>query len=655
MTESTAPPSKQKSRGRRLRETAAAYPDAIQIGVYALIAIAAMIAAYLAIFTMLQPYDDEGTLLVTVKAFANGDTLYRDVHSVYGPFYYELFGGLFALSGQDVTTDASRTIVIVVWVGTSFLFGLVAQRLSGRLALGAIGMITAFAALGVLINEPMHPQGLCVLLLAIFLVLAVREPGRRAGWLGGACGAVLAALVLTKVNIGVFAVAAAVLAGVWTYGPLYRRRWLRWAVTAAFLAMPLFIVSRDLALGWVREMLLLEVLAAVAILIAAYPLRSRADDEDAGLGRWLLAGVGGFAIASAAIVGIVLLTGPSPADVYDGIVKQALEIRDILVLQFQLPAATVDWSIVAVAAAALTVALRSGEPGRPALWPGLLRAGAGVAIFFSLTRIAPFGLDPAAGNPIAAPLALAWVAAVPLAGARESAHKRFLRLLLPALALAETLQVYPVAGSQVGIAAVTFVPVAALCLADGLTEIRSWAAARGAPSPARVGAVASIAAMALAGIFALHAIILPAASNAILYRDQPELGLPGATLMHLPQPAVETYTGVVDLLHRHRCSTFVGYPSTASFYLWSGLESPKPQLPNAWMDAFGRAKQQRVVDELRASRRPCALVSEERAGMYLQGAPAPELPLYRYIFDDFRQVAQVGDYQVLVPKEGAAH
>lgn len=644
-----------QSLSRRIRDTSAAYPEAVAIAVYASIAVAAMVAAYLAIFTQFQPYDDEGTLLVTVKAFAHGDVLYRDIYSAYGPFYYELFGGLFALTGHDVSTDAGRTIVIVVWVGATLLFGLAAQRLTGRLALGATGMIAAFAALGVLINEPMHPQGLCVLLLGAFVLLAVWEPSRRGGWLGGACGALLAALLLTKVNLGVFAIAAAVLAAVWNVGPLYRRRWVRLPVTAAFLTMPFFITARDLNLGWVRELLVIEVLVAVAILVAAWPQRPRPGDDEAGLVHWLWAGLAGFAAAFVAILGVILLTGPSLADVYDGIVTQAFEVRNVLVLQFQFPPAVLDWSIVAVAAATLTVRLRAGGSGRPQVWTSVLRAAAGLTILFSVARIVPFGLDPAGGNPDVLPMALAWVAAVPLAGARESAQRRFLRMLLPALAVAETLQVYPVAGSQAGIAALTFIPVAALCLGDALTELRAWRAARtDALGPARVQAVVGVATVALAGMFALNSIVLPAASNGVLYHDQPKLPLPGASLLHLPAPTVETYVGVVDLLHKYRCSTFVGYPSTNSLYLWSGLEAPRPQLPNAWMDVFDRGQQQRVVRQLRASPRPCAISSEERAGMYLAGGPASDLPLVHYVFNDFRPVAQVGDFQFLVPKSRAA-
>ena len=46
-------------------------------------------------------------------------------------------------------------------------------------------------------------------------------------------GALLAALALTKINLGIFAVAAVALAAVLTVEPLYRRRWLRWPVVGA--------------------------------------------------------------------------------------------------------------------------------------------------------------------------------------------------------------------------------------------------------------------------------------------------------------------------------------------------------------------------------------------------------------------------------------
>jgi hypothetical protein len=366
-----------------------------------------------------------------------------------------------------------------------------------------------------------------------------------------------------------------------------------------------------------------------------------------------LAALAGFAAAFAAILGIILLTGPTPADVYEGVITQAIQIRDVLILQFPFPPAALDWGIVAVAAAALTTRLRFGGAGAPEIWPGLLRAVAGLTILFTVAHIVPFGLNPSAGNPDVLPMVLAWVAAVPLAGGRESARKRFLRVFLPALAIAEALQVYPVAGSQTGIAAVAFVPVGALCLGDALSDLRAWGSARGTPALGRLGAVTGVVTVTLAGMFALDSIVLPAANNAVVYHERSRLALPGASLMHLPAPEVEAYTELVSLLHRYRCTTFIGYPSTNSLYLWSGLEAPPPQIPNAWMKAFDGVQQQRVVDELRASPRPCAIRNNERAEMYLQGTPPQDLPLVDYVLNDFRPVAKVGEFEFLLPKRSA--
>ncbi len=634
---------------------AAEYPGAVAIGAYAVVALAALVAAYFAIFIEFAPYDDEGTLLVGVNAFVHGSTLYRDVWSVYGPFYYELFGGLFALTGHAVTTDASRTIVIVVWVGTSLLFGLAAQRLTGRLVLGLSGMAAAFGVLAVLANEPMHPQGLCVMLLAALVLLAVFGLTGRARWTGVAFGAVLAALVLTKINLGAFAIAAVVLAAALTVEPLERRAWVRWPVLVAFLAVPLFVLDRDLKLAWVREMLVLEVLAGLAVIVAARRLRPQRGEGDGGMMRWLLGGLAGFAIAFVAILVAIVLTGPSLGDVYDGMVSQAFRIRDVLSGQFPFPAvAAMDWAVLAVAVAALCSRRwqrRDGSP--PPIWPGLLRATAGVVIWLTVIHVVLIGFNPSSGSPLVVPMLLAWVVAVPPTGPPPSAPLRFLRLMLPALAVAETLQAYPVPGSQLGIAAVTFVPVGALCLGDALTELRAWSAARGGAARGGFAAVASAATLALAGILGLNAIVMPAVTNAIAYHDLPKLRLRGAELMRLQPPQGEEYEELVGLLGQHRCTTFIGYPNVNSLYLWSGLEPPAPAAPNAWMYSLDAAEQQRVVDGLRASPRPCAIRNEELAAPYLKGLPPPDTPLVRYVLHDFRPVATTGPFEFMLPKPSA--
>ncbi len=626
------------------------------IGLYALVAMGAAVAAYFTVFTVWAGYDDEGTLLVTLQSFAHGGVLYSDIYTPYGPFYYELFGGLFSLFGAEVTTDASRSIVMVLWVGTSLLFGLATQRLTGRLMLGVTGMIAAFSTLYVLANEPMHPQVLCVLLLGVFVLLAVFGPTKRPLWAGAAGGAVLAALFLTKVNLGAYAVAAMVLAAAITVEPLRRRRWLSWPAIAAVLVLPVFVAGRDLSIGWVRELVAVEFLALAAVAVAAWPLGlGRRRDDDDGSVPWLLGAMAGFAVAFVVIMTAIVLTGSTLSDAYEGMVTEAMRVRDVNMSQFPMSISVVDWAIAALAGAVISLRLRSwGEGGKPSIWPGLLRALAGLTIWLTIARIAPVGFHPYPGNPDSLPMVLAWIAVIPPAGIEETPYKRFLRVMLPALGVAEALQVYPVAGSQVGIASLTFVPVGALILADALTSLREWSAARGGLALERYGIVVAVALVALAGDFAVNSILRSIGNSVSIYRDQVALPFPGATQLHVQPEDYENYTRMVEDLHRYHCSDFIGYPNVNSLYLWSGIEPPPPDAPGAWIEALDDKHQQRIVDELRASPRPCAIRNDGLAGLWLGGDPVPvEKPLVNYVLNDFHTVDQINEFQFMLPNRGS--
>jgi hypothetical protein len=270
-----------------------------------------------------------------------------------------------------------------------------------------------------------------------------------------------------------------------------------------------------------------------------------------------------------------------------------------------------------------------------------------------VAAVAPLSIGPS-GNYIALPMTLAWVAALAPAGSAETPYRRFARVFLPLLAVCQTLQAYPVAGSQVRIASVTFVAVGAVCLADGIGQLRAWSAASGWEAP-RFQAVSTAVALAIAAVLGYHAILSPAANGLVAYRDNPTLRLPGAEMLHIPQPSNEEYVALVDLLHEHRCTAFIGFPNLDSLYLWSGIEPPKPNPPGAWPIVLPLDQQQRVVDEMRASPRPCAMRNDALAdGAWLHGTPPDESdPLIGYIFNEFRTVDTVGEFQFMVAKQGS--
>lgn len=414
--------------------------------VYTTLTIVGFVAAYCPMFNQFRPYDDEGTLLVGLKAYVAGDTLYSDIETFYGPFYYGVFRGFFALTDTGVTTDASRLLVVAIWGITSLLFGLGVHRLTGRLVLGAAAMTVAWAILGLLKSEPMHPVGIALVLLAAFVLVVAAWSGRRPVAWGAAAGGLLAALALTKINLGLFAMAAVALALVTTLEPLRTRVWVRWPVTLAFLAMPLLLMRPNLEQEWVRDYALIFIAGAAAIVVVPPTLqRSRADSE---LARWSVGALAGCVATAVTVIAVTAATGSSVGDIYESVIVKAQTQADVFTVPLELPDLGNYSAIAALAVAIIATRLMATAPtGGP--WPGLLRLGAGAGIWLSASGSLPSAIPTESVGLIGLPLALAWVGAFPPSGADEGPRCRFVRVLLPSLAVAETLQAYPVAGTQV--------------------------------------------------------------------------------------------------------------------------------------------------------------------------------------------------------------
>jgi hypothetical protein len=633
---------------RAVREWAATHATAVAASAYGLVALAASFTAFFALFNQFAFYDDEGTLLIALKAFADGQVLYRDIYAAYGPFFFDVFGGFFALTGIDVTNDASRIVAGVVWVASSVGFGVAAQRVCGRLLPGIAAMIVAFGALGVLAAEPMHPQVLIAPLLAGITLVVAFGPTRRVAWAGAATGALLGCLILTKVNVGAYAAIAAVAAAALTWEPLRRRRWPRALAIAGLLVLPVVVMYPDLDEDWVRHLAMLAVLSLLALVIAVHTTRPLAGESSAALRRWLLAALAGGVAALVAILAVLLLAGTSVSEAYDGIVTQGLKLRSVFMIGLDTPVEMVYWGLAAVVLAVAAAWSRRARGGPSVLLAGLLRLAAGVAIWFTVAVVPPFPIG-ASTNYIALPMALAWLAALAPAGSAEPPYRRFARAFLPLLAVCQTLQSYPVAGSQVRIASVTFVAVGAICLGDGIGQLRAWGATSGW-SARRLHGIAAAAALALVAVLGYHTILQPARGGRAAYEGNPVLRLPGAEMLHVAKGG--RYVQLVDLIHKHRCTAFIGFPNVDSLYLWSGIEAPKPNPPGAWPIVLPLDQQQRVVEEMRASPRPCAMRNEGLAqGAWLHGTPPDQSdPLVNYIFNDFRTVAEAGEYEFMVAR-----
>jgi hypothetical protein len=609
------------------------------------------LSAYWSMFDGFQRYDDEGFTDYTISLVAHGHPLYHSVIG-YGPFPYELWGGLFALSGHPLTIDAGRLITWVLWVATSLLIGLTAQRLTGRLTLGVISQVLSFTVLSALTKEPMYPGGniaeMLMLLVAVAAFCGATRP--RASLV--AFGVLLAASLLTKVNAGGFAIIAVAYSVVVVLPGLRSWRTLRWLVTAAMVLVAPVLMSADLGHEWAQNYALLVAASALALVLVTYRGGPAYPDDRALARVWAQWLVGAGVLTLVVILGIALLMGSSPSDLYRGIIGTPSSQKNIFAIPLQLDSSIVYPAIAAVAGAWVVrerMTVGDAEGGTPSLVGALLRVGAGLAIWFSLAAASPFNLlDSFPGRPLSLGLVLAWVAAVPTASASGDLWPRLLRVLVPSLAVIGTLVAYPVAGTQVQMGTVPFVLCGALCVGDGWNELQAWSAASRAGADRRTPwAVMSALTAALALALAIHQVGRPMETARSAYVADTALPLSGATRVHVDAQLAGNIVQLASLL-RARCRSVITFPAMMSVNYWSGLPPPSTLFAETFWSVLQPAQQQAVIAAAEAAPGLCEVRNQDEINFWLEGRPLPQVPLVRFLETSFSPLASEGPYQVFV-------
>ena len=155
-------------------------------------------------------YDDEGYVMMSVRAFLDGNRLYDEVYTQYGPFYYLSHAPYYSQAALGLSHDSVRLETIVFWAATGAACAVVALRSGGETAGAAVAFALAMVALQTCAKEAGHPQGLCGLLIVLALLTSTFiAPGRRVAVV--LLGLLVAALSMTKINLGVFVGAAVLL------------------------------------------------------------------------------------------------------------------------------------------------------------------------------------------------------------------------------------------------------------------------------------------------------------------------------------------------------------------------------------------------------------------------------------------------------------
>ncbi len=610
------------------------------------VALAAIIAipAYWNLFSTWVQYDDEGYLTLSLRNFVDGGTLYHDVFTQYGPAYYEFWGALVSVLGLDVTMNTGRLLVVAVWVLTGLLGGLAVSALTRNVVAGLSAQVVLFSVLSALVPEPMHPSGLIVLLFGAFAASAALALPRWARTGAALLGAIAATAALTKLNIGMFLVLGTGFALVLAL-PAGRRRLPLVAFSAvAGAVVPFLLMRPDLSDPLVSRYAWIVALGILA-LGAAGILAPQPAATAPGLRRFAGAFVAGGIAAAAAIVLVIFVLGSSPADLWQGIVTEPSRLREVLSIRLQ----TFD-NHLRVALAGLVGAVAWGllrrrpASGAVLLAPGLVRIAVGVLGWMALAQLGPFDT---LSSRLTFPLAFAWLAAVPPRSASGEPQYLLPRLILAGCAAFETLQAYPVAGTQVQLGGVLLVLTTAIVVADGLREVREALPVR-TPVP---GLVALAAGLVIFAGFTIHVVTKPWDAARTAYEVQIPLPFAGADRVRLPEPFVTVVDGLVNDV-RDRCDTVIGYPGFGSLHLWSGVPAPNGLMPGDWMYLLGSEQQQRVLDDLRedarTGRRVCVVRNATQLYSWTFGKAPAQGALIDYM-ESARTVATYGPWELQVP------
>lgn len=611
------------------KESPAAWPARL---VAAVVTALLTVAAALVMFSTFMFYDDEGYVLLSLRNFATHGGLYRDVYSQYGPAPFVFYAGLQSL-GVPLTHNVGRLITLLAWAGTAWGCGLLVAQVTRHLATRVATITAVFVYLWVMASEPTHPGGLIVLLTTLLAVLGCRwiERDQSITW-ARAVAAGVALLLLTKINIGVFAAFSACAWLLLFHQTAWVRRWAPLVVAIVGVALPLALMRPLLGADWVQDFAVTFAGSAIALTLTA------------GLGatgrvgwRALGAAVVVAGITGAVILGVVAWRGTGARDLLEGLLLGPLK-------------QPVNFSLRYVWPAGIQLITAVSTAGCLAAWFLRRRRVAAVdTVVAGLRLVATIGLAVnVARYPMVRPdyfafgwaLPCLWLFVWPLAGGShaQTAARAWLAFLL----LGQSLHAFPVPGSQIAWGTVLVVPLAAI----GAWEAVNWLAAHHGRNRAALLRPAALAASA-----GLAAFVAFTGWNftqvATRYGDGQNLEMPGAERIRLPDNSAALFRLLTQNAVAYGDLLF-SLPGTFSFNIWTEL--PAPTLANVthWFSLLDAGKQQAIIRQLEAHPRACVIVQPGHVRFLAERNLAPKGPLYDFIQREYEPAFAFDDVEFRV-------
>jgi hypothetical protein len=602
------------------------------------LAVALLLAALVAtgawmLFSNLALYDDEGYILISARNYFVHGQLYEAVYSQYGPAFYVMTDAFQHLLNAPVDNTSARALTLAFWLGTALCCAALVQRQTSSRGLSFVTLATTFLYLYFITDEPFHPGSLVIFVLSLSLLatteLITRDRLKTFAVVAGATGAIL---LLAKVNVGVFYLAAL---GAWALlhsAPDRLQRIAGVVATTTLVVLAAGLMHTLWHESWVQIYLALFTCGAIALVTAL---------DRVVLFRATHAAL--FAAAGAG-VGILILTavwlrGTTLQGLLDGVLLGPLRHPN----NYSYP---VDWRPSSLLIAGLSLGLALALPWlRRRFSPASVdRVIVALRVILAVGLLAGFALLMEArviGAIFSYVAPLIWIWVIPLSGVANSRKFLAARGLVAAVLLVQYLHAYPVGGSQESWGTFLFWPLAAL----GLGETFLWAAL---PENHRAFFHRWWPALGTAVLLVVVAKVGWTAHTAhARYTARADLGLPGASHIRLP----ESYRTAYPLLALNavvHADQLFSLPGMFSFNLWTGLPTPTLKNTTLWFTLLNDTEQAAIIRSIEATPRTCVIVQESLVELMTAGQVPMRGLLHNYLKNNFIAAFRVEGFSFLV-------
>ena len=580
-------------------------------------------------FGVFMFYDDEGYVLLAFRKFSEHGGLYREVFSQYGPFPF-VFHWVLHLCGLPPTHAGGRVITLVLWVFVALAFAWLAARASRSITATLATLAGSFACLFVMTSEPSHPGGLIAALVATMAAggwFLLRE-GRWTAW-GLLSGATIAALALTKINVGAFAAFAALAWWALHQDRPRSRPLLLGALFAGCMLLAPLLTRAMLTEEWVATLTRVWTSSALAVVLV---LARKASPCPGG--KAILPALLGGTMVAAVVVAVPLTRGSDINDVLDGILLGPLRnaVRYSNAYGWW---SGINWvAAVSLAGAAAATFAPEGARRKVDITVATLRLLAAAALATTLAWPPVF---MGAFKVYGFVLPFLWLFAWPLGREEAAAARAHAWLVL--LLLGQCLHVYPVAGSQVAWACVLAVPVAAI----GATEAAAHLGLGLRPGIRRATGLA----IAATFLFTAATAALGLDAEARRRTHRPLVGLPGCGPLRQP-PETASLLRVMTLNAVAHTDVLFSEPGMFSFNLWSGVPTPTSSNVTHWFSLLDAKRQDEIAQSLAAHPRAGVIIDRGHIAFLRSRDLAPSGNLHNFIDREFEPAFRAANLEFRV-------